>query len=619
MLCLFNAALAVAPAAGSDFMTEVRPILEASCVECHARGRAEGGFSLESRASMLASPGAVSPGNAAGSRLIALVRGDGRLVMPYEGERLDASQIAALARWIDDGASWPDGFAFRDTAPARASVLQRRPEIPAAADGLENPIDRIVGAYARANDVALAPITGDAAFLRRASLDLVGLLPSVDQTLSFVGSDDLQKRQKLVHRLLDERHAYAAHWLSFWNDLLRNDYAGTGYIDGGRQQITDWLYRALADNKPYDRFVAELVDPTPATAGFAAGIAWRGESSASQATELQYARVVAQVFLGTNVKCASCHDSFINQWKLADTYGLAAIVADRPLELHRCDKPTGELARASFLYPELGSIDADAAREARLEQFAGLLTSPVNGRLTRTIVNRLWQRLMGRALVEPVDELDQPPWSRDLLDFLAADLADHGFDLKHTLELIATSRAYQRRQVAVDPQQPPEAFVFRGPAPRRMTAEQFVDAVWALSGAGPSTISESLEQTPIPEDASVRASLVTADALMRSLGRPNREQVVSSRPSELVMLQALDLTNGSIMTEQIRAAAEHLLTQSPSPSELVDHLFLRLMSRRPSDAEKQVALELLESEPGRAAIEDLLWILLMHPEFQLVG
>src|SRR5262249_59476155 len=132
------------------------------------------------------------------------------------------------------------------------------------------------------------------------------------------------------------------HWLTFWNDLLRNDYQGTGYIDGGRKQITPWLYQSLYDNKPYDQFARELISPTPDSEGFAQGIKWRGSINASQVTELQFAQNVAQVFFGVNLKCASCHDSFIDGWKLADAYGLAAGIAHKPLEGQPWDKPTRE-------------------------------------------------------------------------------------------------------------------------------------------------------------------------------------------------------------------------------------------------------------------------------------
>src|SRR4029077_19751714 len=136
----------------------------------------------------------------------------------------------------------------------------------------------------------------DAAFARRLFLDVIGLLPPPDELSAFLDDKTPDKRDRLIRRVLDDPRAYTDHWLTFWNDLLRNDYAGTGYIDGGRKQITPWLYQALLDNKPYDVFVRDLVAPTAESEGFAKGIKWRGTVSAGQSVPIQFAQSVGQVF-----------------------------------------------------------------------------------------------------------------------------------------------------------------------------------------------------------------------------------------------------------------------------------------------------------------------------------
>src|SRR4029450_13613691 len=136
-----------------------------------------------------------------------------------------------------------------------------------------------------------------------------------------------------------------------------NDYRGTGYIDGGREQITRWLYAALRDNKPYDQFVRELVNPSASgPRGFTKGIVWRGAVNASQTPPMQAGKSISQGFLGVNLKCPSCHDSFIDDWQLADAYGMAGIFADEKLELVLCDKPLGKDVPVKFLFPELGGL-----------------------------------------------------------------------------------------------------------------------------------------------------------------------------------------------------------------------------------------------------------------------
>src|SRR5262249_51431868 len=284
------------------------------------------------------------------------------------------------------------------------------------------------------------PVIDDRIFARRAYVDIVGLIPRPEELETFLADRAADKRARLVQRLLADNQRYAEHWLTFWNDLLRNDYRGTGYIYGGRKQITSWLYEALATNKRYDRFVAELINPSPESEGFAKGIVWRGVVNASQTPQMQAAQNISQVFMGVNLKCASCHDSFINDWMLADAYGLASVYADGELEMVRCDKPTGQKAAMKFLYPELGSIDPKASKEDRMKRLAEIMTSKQNGRLARTVVNRFWARFMGRGLVEPLDDMEQRAWNPELLDWLAADLIENGYDLKKLIERILTSQ-----------------------------------------------------------------------------------------------------------------------------------------------------------------------------------
>ncbi|MFM7846780.1 MAG: DUF1553 domain-containing protein, partial [Planctomycetota bacterium] len=650
----------------------------------------------------------------------------------------------------------------------------------------------------------------------------------------FAASQDGDKHRQYIEELLDDNTAYAEHWLSFWNDLLRNDYTGTGFITGGRKQITSWLYRSLLDNKPYDQFVRELIAPTSDSEGFIQGIRWRGNVSASQTPEVQFAQSICQSFLGINMKCASCHDSFIDRWKLDEAYGLAAIIADKPLEIFRCDKPTGRQATAAWIFPELGSIDAQAARPVRLQQLAALMTHTDNGRFSRTIVNRLWHRLMGRGIVHPTDAMHTEPWYPELLEFLAIDLVEHQFDLKHTIAQICSSQAYQSRSLPLDHSSEDKDYVYAGPVAKRMTAEQFMDAVWQITGSGPTkfdapivrgssaapprrpkgsrgqnnpagrdpntepprqveptpmanprwiwsyaqasskspgresitlrrrftidqaaiaasavitcdnsyqlwvngkklagdddwnsvelvdlksslrtganeivilavnggegpnpaglifaarwltsageniksqglvsdgdwewTATRPNEQGVLPADAQwqaavavenqnvwtsavqpdgllrrlqetpttsrmVRASLVKLDALMRTLGRPNRDQIVTMRPAELTTLEAIDLANAQSLADLLAKGAARwqqagppALSDSAAPTTdaaqaIINYLYENGLSRRPTTAEAAQLRDMLGEKPTAAAIEDAMWAVLMLPEFQLV-
>ena len=611
----------------TDFAHDVVPILKARCAKCHTNGTYKGGVSFDTREELVKSKAAV-PGKSATSEIIKRVTSQDaeKRMPPGKAEPLSVKEVAVLAKWIDDGLPWDEGYTFKP-ATYVAPLKPRKVVLPPAKGGREHPIDRILDAYFAANKVEPPQSLDDAAFARRVYFDLIGLPPAASELQAFLADGDPDKRAKLVKKLLAEDRSYTDHWLAFWNDALRNEYKGTGYIDGGRKQITAWLYKSLLENKPYDKFTRELISPNADSEGFAKGIKWRGEVNASQIVELQFSQNIGQVFFGANLKCASCHDSFIDSWKLDDAYGLAAVIADKPLAVHRCDIPTGKTAGPKFLFPALGTIDAAAPKTKRLEQLAALVTHPDNGRFTRTMANRVWHRLMGRGLVHPVDVMGNRPWSEDLLDDLAVYVAENNYDLKKLMEHIATSRAYQSKAVPLAKEIAGDGYVFRGPELKRLTAEQFIDAIWMITGTAPAKQSAAFPgaMPPFPDSVPkerqfVRATLVDCDPLMRSLGRPNREQVVTTRPDQLTTLQALDLANGQILTTTLERGAAHILSTNPklSADELAEWVFVRALSRKPVDRERDAARRLLGDRPTTASVADLLWAVVMLPEFQLV-
>jgi hypothetical protein len=608
-----------------DFAHDIAPIIKSRCGECHTNGKTKGDLSLDTRESLLKAKVAI-PGKSALSELFKRITSQDPMErMPPKGAALSAKEIGLIESWIDQGLPWQQGFSFK-TAGYVAPLKPRRPTLPALkSDRSSHPIDRIVAAYFTIHEVAKPPALDDAAFLRRVYLDLIGLLPTPTELKVFLEDSSADKRALVIKRLLAEKRAYAEHWLTFWNDLLRNDYQGTGYIDGGRKQISAWLYEALLENKPYDQFVRDLISQSPGAEGFVNGIKWRGRINASQTPEIQFSQNVSQVFFGINMKCASCHDSFIDSWKLNDAYGLAAINSEKPLEIYRCDKPTGKMASPSFMWPELGAIDPELPRNKRLEQLAGLVTHPENGRFARTIVNRVWERLLGRGIVHPVDVMANKPWSEDLLDYLAVYLVDHNYDLKQLMEHIVSSRTYQSRNIPQSSESVGDDYVFRGPELKRMTAEEFLDAIWMITGTGPTKVAGPIKRPdtdPAAPEARrfVRAALVQANLLMRSLGRPNREQVVTTRPSQLSTLQALDLANGQVLYDTLASGASHLLKAAAQADgeAIADSLYLKALCRLPTPAERATAGEILGKQLSAATLEDLLWTIFMLPEFQLI-
>ena len=244
-------------------------------------------------------------------------------------------------------------------------------------------------------------------------------------------------------------------------------------------------FEALQGNRPYNEFVAALLNPEKrrGPAGFLIGVNWRGVTSAAVTPWMQASQNTAQVFLGVNMKCNACHDSFVSRWKLKDAYGLAAFFSPKPtLQLYRCDVARDERTGPLFLFPELQAKPGGDSLEDRRAEAARLFTDPLNGRMPRTVVNRIWERLLGHGIVANSDEMDTPPWSPELLDWLAQDFVDHGYDLKHLIATIMTSKAYQLPAVPRVSEPSARGYVFQGPEVRRLTAEQFADAIGVMTG-----------------------------------------------------------------------------------------------------------------------------------------
>ena len=218
-------------------------------------------------------------------------------------------------------------------------------------------------------------------------------------------------------------------------------------------------------------------------AGFIIGVNWRGETSAAVTPWMQASQNTAQAFLGVNFKCNACHDSFVSKWKLKDAYGLAAYFSPEPrLRLYRCDVPRDEFAEPSFFFPELARPTPSSSLADRRATLVEIFTDRRNGRMPRTVVNRLWTRLLGHGIVASSDEMDGQPWSPELLDWLAADFVASNYDLKHLIGTIVKSRAYQMAAVARKGEAPARGYQFRGPEIRRLSAEQFADAIGSITG-----------------------------------------------------------------------------------------------------------------------------------------
>jgi mono/diheme cytochrome c family protein len=604
----------------------VRTILAHNCYSCHNATKTKGGLRLDKKEFIFkgGEDGPILiPGDPEKSDMIRRVKlpAGHDDAMPTKGKRLSKEDIAMLEYWIQQGAPWPTG---PEKSLYRVAALEpRMPALPKATAGLNQPIDLFVNEYFKKNKITWQKSVDDRTYIRRVYLDVTGLIPSPESINAFVLDTRSNKREMLVDKLLANNEGYAQHWLTFWNDALRNDYTGTGYITNGRFGITKWLYGSLKSNKPYDTFVKELISPTKESEGFIRGIQWRGTINSSQSTEMQAAQNVSQVLLGLNLKCTSCHDSFISDWKLDEAYAFANVFSNKTLEIHRCDLPTGRMAGYGVLYSSLGKIKETNITAERLVSLADILVQKKNGRLYRTLVNRVWAQLMGRGIVEPVDVMDNEPWSQDLLDWLASDFTANGYDMKRLMKQILISKTYQTPAVGLKESQMLTAsnFVFKGIMKRRITAEQFADAV--SQSFFPLYTDSALVKKMLPADIKndipfARASLVKNDPFLTALGRPNRENVSTSRISQANLLQALELTNGNKFNLSLKKGAEIWAQKYPTGESLVKALYLKALGREPSLKETTLAVKYIGKKPSVEGIQDLVWAVTLLPEFQLI-
>jgi hypothetical protein len=458
------------------------------------------------------------------------------------------------------------------------------------------------------------PLCDDAAFLRRVYLDVIGVIPTIEESERFFADDRADKRGLLIDELLARDGDYADHWTPFWEDAL-----GSSNVlqQGGvptRGNYREWIHDAFRENRAFDVFAAQLIDtemPGAKKPEIAEANSKKSRVSyirnETHTDTLQSAAAVAQVFMGTGMKCASCHSHFENEeWPQKRFLAFAGLFGPHDLELIRCEEKSGEFVPARFAFDLPGTPTATPEDEqGRLRRAAQLLTDPQNPRFAKAIVNRLWKRYMGLGLFEPVDDfrLNVPPSHPELLEWLAYDFMSHGYDIKHTMRLILNSRTYQ---TAYDPSledhfdiaKKTEPRYFRSPTLRRLTAEQVVDSIRVAA-------SQRL-------DPEVRLFHIDrSTALSRALGKPaSRNEISTLRPDDNAVVQALELLNGEefnglIYSSAILASAAESIRERENANagdEAVVRLYRAAFTRLPREDELAVARAfLLASVPSHIA------------------
>jgi len=511
----------------------------------------------------------------------------------------------------------------------RATVPLAHGEESAADFASSNPIDRLASKQWRALGIAPSADCSDAEFIRRASLDILGTMPTGAEIRAFVALPSRDKRARLVDRLL-ERPEYAAYFAIKWADILRNKRDGKPEAEGSTFRFHDWIRESLARNVPYDQFVRGILTAT-GTPETSPPVMWYRKKKKVD----EYVDDTAQVFLGMRLQCAKCHHHPFEVWGQDDYYGFAAFfgrVKRKPLADARRDGLKEEViltARTGTVaHPVTGRImaprglgDPDVATATAgdpRERLVDWMVAPNNRFFARSLVNRYWAHFLGRGIVEPIDDirLTNPPSNPELLDALAGSFVDSGYDLKALIRVIATSRVYSLSSVptgsnARDHQS------FARHYPRRLGAEVLLDAISQMTGS------------PTPFDglpAGTRAIELpdegVASGFLDAFGRPRRETSCEcERVGDASLGQSLMMINSADVQSKLSAAGGRAgrLADDPRPDEAkVDELFWDAFARPPDSGEATRALAHLAANPAqkRLAYEDILWALLNAKEFQ---
>ncbi|MBI2949222.1 MAG: DUF1549 domain-containing protein [Verrucomicrobia bacterium] len=525
--------------------------------------------------------------------------------------------------------------------PVRLAFVPSRPGFAWANPSAHNYIDDHIFAKLRRLRMNPSDVCSDAVFLRRAYLDLLGLLPSADEARTFLSDPSASKRSRLIEPLL-ERPEFADFWALKWADVLRNEAHS---LDAkGVQNFYHWIRQSVAANKPLDQFVRELLTTRGSTYASAAANYFR--PNRDPATR---AKAAAQVFLGIRLQCAECHNHPFDRWTQDDYYdwsGVFSKVGYKVLENKRdigSDKHewkgeqivfaprrgsvvnlrTGQPARPRLLGTPLAAEQHDGDL---LNALAEWLTSPGNFQFARAQVNRVWFHLMGRGLVEPIDDFraTNPPSHPELLDALAHDFVEHHFDLRHLVRVIMASRAYQLSSEPNESNAEDEVN-YSHPLVRRLTAEQLLDAQSQVTAvplrfAGfPSGLRAAQLPGVRPEAKGQRRSN-QMDQFLEIFGKPPRLLTSETeRSCECNMSQAFQMISGPTVNDLIAEKNNRisdLLASGKSTREMVEELYWTALSAGPLDDQlDRLIASVDDAKDRRAGLEDILWGLLNSKDF----
>lgn len=494
-----------------------------------------------------------------------------------------------------------------------------------------NVIDRLVLAQLRRLNLEPSPPASDSEFIRRAYIDVIGVLPTPAETMAFIANKDENKRDALADKLL-ERPEFVDYWTYRWSDL----FLITGRKMGAPVIKTyyGWLRERVEKNVPWDELVRQVVTAS-------------GGSLQNGATNFytvhqepeSMAENISQAFMSLSIGCARCHNHPLEKWTNDQYYSFANLFARVRVKGSGDNRTLFTASRGDLLQPRTGkpqppapldaaSIPADSPKNRR-EVLAGWLTSPQNPYFTRSIANRIWANFFGRGIVEPVDDLrvSNPASNEPLLDAIAEHLAKNKYDLKALMRLILTSETYRRGSVPLERNKEDQLHYSRY-YPRRMMAEVLYDAIVSVTSVSRrfdniTNFDGSTRKTDFYPEGTRALQLYDSSVtsyFLKAFGRNDREITCecerSNKPS---MAQVLHLSNGSALNDKLSSkkgrVSELLAKENP---EIIDEIYMLCFSRKPGEDERKRITEIFAGTPAeqkRTVVEDLFWALMTSREF----
>jgi len=524
-------------------------------------------------------------------------------------------EASIMVRYMGQIATW-------NTIVPRAGAID-----PEAWDAVptRNFIDEL--AWKKLRDVNVLPSVAadDATFLRRASLDAIGRLPSAEEARRFLADTRADKRDRLVDELL-ARLEYADRWANLWADLLRPNPYRVGIKP--TLALDTFLRDAFAANMPYDRFAAEFLTATGSVWRNGAAVIYRDRRSPDEIVTM-----ASQLFMGVRLECAKCHQHPFEVYGQADFYGLAAYFArvgyqgtglsppisgsDESVVVNATGEVRHPLTNAVLAPKPLGGPPVTVGEGDPRERLVEWLRSSDHPTFAAAAVNRIWAEFFGMGLVDPVDDLraTNPPSNPELLAVLATEFRSNGFDQKRLIATIMKSHLYGLSSLPNETNAG-DLRNFSRHYRRRLRAEMVADAIDDVTG-----VPSSYAGMPPGSRAAQLWTHRTGSMFLDVFGRPDANQdPPCERIGDATVVQALHLMNSSHVHGKVTGDAglpARLVAAGKKPEEIVEELYLAAYSRLPSAEERQAALAEFSREGAkpRAAAEDLLWALVNTPEF----